>query len=667
MRVFNSHEELGEELKKAYPEQYRKINTKQLGLEYAKKNPEAVRIKGFTEAWQTQDVDFDQLKENILPSVGNLFVETGEGLYDVAKQVADPNQSFLANVARIGAGGIDVLGRKMGADIDLASPQSEEMASLIGGEISQSLTPAGISRDPAGALANLAGAVSLPLRGTALAARGAKLGKAASGLSKVADKAESLDPTVALYRGAKYVPRKVKEWAGSIRRPDKGLASEYVDETLGYSTSAGPVAIAALREIANEGKGDLVRSWRNQERTGLYTKAFDEIKKSTQSVNKQGEIAYKRAMNELDPLMSQNYGNLDRLKANIVNRLKEDFGDGIRITRDRTESIAGGRSAGSKLTEVEDVRIVVNIDDASGVLPEFRGILKQDLEDVLNWQPGKTGKEINDWRKQLDKKIQQMDGPADFRGERTPSAAAFNVRTTLRKAIQDDIKDTYGQPYIDAMAEYERIAELKRNLQNTFSITGTTFDKVKREQIVAELYNAYNQNPRQHIRPELLKELEDLSGNPNIRAMTLGGLFNPFVSKGLAQRAEISKYLRGLAAISAAGITGDVLTGALTYVATFPLQLIYNPRAASEIVLRASRGKPPGLRNKISQSYDTMAFWYKSLPDEVKSFIQQLPPNTPMNRALERVATQYDLDVADVQADEQSPEGSFLKTLSKAR
>ena len=666
MKVFNSHEELGEELKKAYPEQYRKINTKQLGLEYAKKNPEAVRIKGFTEAWQTQDVDFDQLKENILPSVGNLIVETGEGLYDVAKQVADPNQSFLANVARIGAGGIDVLGRKMGADIDLASPQSEEMASLIGGEISQSLTPAGISKDPAGALANLAGAVSLPLRGTALAARGAKLGKAASVLSKVADKAESLDPTVALYRAAKYPLRKAKEYAGSIRRPDKGLASEYVDETLGYSTSAGPVAIAALREIANEGKGDLVRSWRNQERTGLYTKAFDEIKKSTESVNKQGEIAYKRAMNELDPLMSQNYGLLEKLKSRIVADLQEKFGDGIQITTNRTKRFVEGQ-AGSKLGEVEDVAIKVNIDDASGVLPEFRGVIAKELEEVLNWQPGKTGKEINDWRKQLDKKIQQMDGPADFRGERSPSAAAFNVRTTLRKAIQDDIKETYGQPYIDAMAEYERIAELKRNLQNTFSITGTTFDKVKREQIVAELYNAYNQNPRQHIRPELLKELEDLSGNPNIRAMTLGGLFNPFVSKGLAQRAEISKYLRGLAAISAAGITGDVLTGALTYVATFPLQLIYNPRAASEIVLRASKGKPPGLRNKISQSYDTMAFWYKSLPDEVKSFIQQLPPNTPMNRALERVATQYDLDVADVQADEQSPEGSFLKTLSKAR
>lgn len=666
MKVFNSYEELGEELKKAYPEPYGKMNTKQLGLEYAKKNPEVVRIKGFTEAWQTQDVDFDRLKENILPSGLNLVKETGEGLFDIAKQVADPNQSFLANVARIGAGGIDVLGRKMGADIDLASPQSEEMASLIGEEISQSLTPEGISRDPAGALANLAGAASLPLRGTALAARGAGLGKAASGLSKVADKAEYLDPTVSIYRGLKYGPGRAKEWAGSIRRPDKGLASEYVDETLGYSTSAGPVAIAALREITNEGKGDLVRQWRNQERTGLYTKAFDELEKSTKSVNKQGEIAYKRAMNELDPLMRQNYGNLDGLKGNLVARLEENFGDGIRITEERTKRFIEGKYA-DKLGEAEDVAIKVSINDASGVLPEFRSLLADDIAEVLNWKPGTTGKEINDWRKQLDKKIQQMDGPVDFRGDRSPSAAAFNVRTTLRKAVQDDIKDTYGQPYIDAMAEYERISNLKRNLQNTFSITGTKFDKVKQEQIVAELYNAYNQNPRQHIRPELLKELEDLSGNTNIRAMTLGGLFNPFVSKGLAQRAEISKYVRGLAAISAAGITGDVLTGALTYVATFPLQLIYNPRAASEIVLRASRGKPPGLRNKISQSYDTIAFWYKSLPDEVKSFIQQLPPNTPMNRALERVATQYDLDVADVQADEQSPEGSFLKTLSKAR
>lgn len=62
------------------------------------------------------------------------------------------------------------------------------------------------------------------------------------------------------------------------------------------------------------------------------------------------------------------------------------------------------------------------------------------------------------------------------------------------------------------MADYRKVAELQRDMYNTFKITGSSVDKARREAVLAELANTYNPNARQALRPDLLREFEELSG-----------------------------------------------------------------------------------------------------------------------------------------------------------
>lgn len=687
MKTFNDYEELGKALKQANPQKFGAYgDDKMLGYRYARKNPDRVRVKGFVEAYQTQDFDIGEIASNLLPSAGQLALDTGEGLVDIVGQVFESPPSVIKSLANLAGGGADVLGRKVGLDLDLGTQEAEDMASLIGDEIAQSMTPARINKDPATALSNAALALSGPLRGAALGARGAsalskssKLGKVASGLGKAADYADMADPINVggslASKGLSKAAQPVKNFYRNIRRGDDiSPAKEYAAATIGFFTSQGGPATEELIEIAKQGRVDDVRKWRNMERGELYDAAFKELKSVSAQISEKSSQAYTKAMASLRPLMEKDYSQMDQLKSSVIQSLKDEFGDGIKITPVTRK--ANFKKNVTDFAEFPQEKTVysgytVSFGDGSGVLPEYRSQISKEIEEVLNWG-NKSGTDIHDWRKALDKNISRMPGPKDFRGDATPSAAAFKARTTLRSTLSDNLRNTYDKipgaegAYSKAMADYEKIAKLQRDASNFLGVSGTAFDDVRKETIIAELANTYNPNARQSQRPKLLKDLEQVSGNKNLRLMTIGGAFNPLVSKGLAQRSEFASGLNTAAKFAAGGflLQGEPVTAALTYLASVPLSLMYNPRTASELVLYAARKKDPG---KYRKSIGKMTELYSSLPKEMQDFIKQLPPNTPLQRGLERLASEYGLQLTDVNAEEGTKgQRRLLKTLGSA-
>ena len=684
MKVFNDYEELGRALKQARPEKFNQYrDNKILGLRYARNNPDKVRVKGLVEAYETQDFDPKEIALNLLPSAAELAVDTVEGGADIIGQFFESPPSVIKSLANLAGGGADVLGRKVGLDLDLGTQEAEDMASLMGSEITQSLTPARINKDPATALANVGMALASPLRGAALGARGASalsksgnLGKAADTLRKAADYAERTDPINLVGRIPSYVGRKAKDKivAKKASRKDRSLTDEYIDEFFGFPASVGGRATQELRSLSEAGKENLVRKWRNMERGELFDKSFQELKSTAASLRDKSQKAYTKAMGTLSVPMRQVYPKMDQLKGNITRNLEEEFGSGINIIK---KELKGQYKEGDtwKYLPVgqSKTKYTVSFNDGSGVLPEYRSQISKEIEEALNWG-NKSGLDIHDWRRRLDKNISRMPGPTDFRGDTTPSAAAFKARTLLRKTISNDLKNTYDNipdaqgrknRYSKAMKNYEKISKLQRDASNFLGLTGTSFDDINKESIIAELANTYNPNPRQSQRPKLLEKLEKVTGNENLRPMTIGGLYNPFVSKGLAQRSEYAGFLRaiGMGALGG-GVIADAPGAIIGAIAALPLQALYNPRINSEVVLRITA---PKQRGKVRKSFDSIRGFYKSLPEEMKEFVRELPPNTPLQRGLERLANEYDLQLTDVNAEEGTKgQRRLLKTLGSA-
>ena len=151
-------------------------------------------------------------------------------------------------------------------------------------------------------------------------------------------------------------------------------------------------------------------------------------------------------------------------------------------------------------------------------------------------------------------------------------------------------------------------------------------------------------------------------------AMTLGTLFQPFVSKGLAQRSELANIISMTGTALTGVATGDPVTTAVVFGLTqIPQQILYNPRMASEMIVRLSKGKEPGFRSKMAGAVDAMAKNYDKLPQPAKDFLKTLPPNTPMIVALERLANEAGYDITDISAAEGTQENKrLLRSLSRA-
>ena len=318
----------------------------------------------------------------------------------------------------------------------------------------------------------------------------------------------------------------------------------------------------------------------------------------------------------------------------------------------------------------------VTFGDDSGIDTSFRQAIAKDIEEVLNWKPETTGQQIHDWRRKLDQKISRMPSPTDGRGSPSTTQQAFAVRSLLRRTIADNVEKAYGEEYTQAMRDYRKVIEMQEDLHNTFKLTGTRIDDATRETILAELGNTYNPNMRQALRPQLLREFEEMSGNKNILAMVHGGLFGPFVSKGLAQRAELAQTVSILGGVMTGVATGDPFMGGLVIgLMQIPQQMLYNPRMASELLVSLSREKrTPGLRAAANRMVAQAAQELKSLPAPAQSFLKTLDPKTPLKIALERLAEEQGFDLTDpyaamesLQTEAEVPgQGKFLAQLGKA-
>ena len=688
MRRYSSPEELGRELQAKFP-QYEGRDAAELGRKYAAKRPDLVRIEA-TAAPELRpaaemgytDIDVGETISNLPLDLLDVTVETGKGLYDIAEQAlrTPVSEGVLASLGRLGAGGIDVLAEKAGVEgVDLASPESEAAARQMGTEFTKSLSPENIEKRPAQALANALSVIPARglLTGLSGAAKAAKAPRTAQALQTARKAVDYIDPTTTAYtatkKGAGAVKRRAEDFVGSVRqRGDRKLKEEYAEAALGFSTSVGEAAVRELRDLSNA-RGERwinrFRAWRGMPREEAFNKAFGEIRKATGEINKRASDSYDAAINKLSDVMSKPFRTaavegdaLATLKQQVIDSITSNV-EGAAIRDVRT---VGYTPSGARGGEV--VKYKVSFGDASGIDDKMRSVIASDIEEILNWNPNITGKQIHDWRRNLDQKISKMDSPTMPDGSPAPGQRAFGGRTRLRKTLADNIENAYGDRYKEAMRDYRRITEVKERLHNSFKITGTSLDKSKRETIIAELSNTYNPNARQGFRPDLLREFEELSGNEHIMAMTLGTLFQPFVSKGLAQRSELANIISMTGTALTGVATGDPVTTAVVFGLTqIPQQILYNPRMASEMIVRLSKGKEPGFRSKMAGAVDAMAKNYDKLPQPAKDFLKTLPPNTPMKVALERLANEAGYDITDISAAEGTQENKrLLRSLSRA-
>ena len=620
-------------------------------------------------------------------------------MYDIAEQALTTpvSEGVLASLGRLGAGGIDVLAEKAGVEgVDLASPESEAAARQMGTEFTKSLSPENIEKRPAQALANALSVIPARglLTGLSGAAKAAKAPRTAQALQTARKAVDYIDPTTTAYtaakKGAGAVKRKAGDFVHSVRqRGDRKLKEEYAEAALGFSTSVGEAAVRELRDLSNA-RGERwinrFRAWRGMPRDDAFAKAFNEFGSAVRKVKDKAQNAYAIAEDRLGPILRKplNEAQPEALE-NLQGQLRtiiEEYQGAVRFERPAAKAskapVGGGWDTDPTALSGADYTIpstqgrgkyVVDFTDAE-VIPTAAGNLKEkiatEFERFLNMDPNEvTGLDIHKLRKDLDRTIDNMPGGG---GADDIYRGPFRVRTDLRSALSDALETTYGAEYRAAMADYRKVAEMQRDMYNTFKVTGSGVDRKRREAVLAELANAFNPNARQALRPSLLREFEELSGNQNIMAMTLGTLFQPFVSKGLAQRSELANIISMTGTALTGVATGDPVTTAVVFGLTqIPQQILYNPRMASEMIVRLSKGKEPGFRSKMAGAVDAMAKNYDKLPQPAKDFLKTLPPNTPMKVALERLANEAGYDITDISAAEGTQENKrLLRSLSRA-
>lgn len=700
-------EQLGRELQAKFP-QYKGRDAAELGRKYQAKRPDLVKFvleetAPSQKEMEYTDIDPGELLSNLPGDIAQVTGETVEGLYDIAGQALTTpiSEGVIASLARLGAGGVDVLAEKAGIEgVDIGSPQSEAAARQMGTQFAESFDPENLEKRPAQAVSNALSIIPTRgiLTGLGQAAKAGKMPRAASALSKVRKGVDAIDPTTMAYTGAKSVvggaARKGQDFIDSVRqRGDKKLKEEYAEAALGFSTSTGEAAVRELRDLSNTRGEQWInrfRSWRGMPREEAFAKAFDEFSDAVRQVKEKAQQSYSIAEDRLGPVLRRPLeevkpGSVEEMQGALIGVIEEYGGSYNVLPSSYKRELVGLQETKSPIFsrgrdlppaqqpvygEVVDKpsRFEVSFEGAE-VIPgatNLKGILAKEFEDFLNLDPTEvTGMEIHKLRKNLDKTINNMPGGGD------PSdiyKGPFRVRTELREALSNALETTYGEQYRTAMADYRKVAELQRDMYNTFKITGSSVDKARREAVLAELANTYNPNARQALRPDLLREFEELSGNENILAMTLGTLFQPFVSKGLAQRSELANIISMTGTALTGAMTGDPITTAVVFgLSQLPQQVLYNPRMASEMIVRLSKGKKPGYRSKVAGAVDAMAKTYDKLPPTAQRFIKSLPPNTPMKVALERLANETGFDITDVSAEEGTQENQrLLKSLSRA-
>lgn len=671
-----------------------------------------------------RDIDPGKMAWAAIPSFTGQVGEAAEGLLDIGKQVftTPPEEGVLASLGKLGAAGSEVfleeatpetreflrrMGQGQAAYMPWDLPAEErpddepsswekerpvwkQAAREMKAGFKKSLEPAEVESDPFRAVANLSSILPARglLKGLARGATATKMPGVARGLEKARRAVDWVDPTTAGIAALTQIPawgtRKMRQFWDRVRQkplrgPGKGLIEEYGESAVSFSTSRD-YAVPELRELASvrgEGWVDRFRTFRNLPREELYPLMLEEVVQATRSLRDKSQKSYKAGMAKLTDKLGQSFNAatedgaaLERLKQGVIDSIEERAGAG---SIQRIEGIGYTQSGARGGTTV---KYKVTFGDDSGIDTSFRQAIAKDIEEVLNWKPETTGQQIHDWRRKLDQKISRMPSPTDGRGSPSTTQQAFAVRSLLRRTIADNVEKAYGEEYTQAMRNYRKVIEMQEDLHNTFKLTGTRIDDATRETILAELGNTYNPNMRQALRPQLLREFEEMSGNKNILAMVHGGLFGPFVSKGLAQRAELAQTVSILGGVMTGVATGDPFMGGLVIgLMQIPQQMLYNPRMASELLVSLSREKrTPGLRAAANRMVAQAAQELKSLPAPAQSFLKTLDPKTPLKIALERLAEEQGFDLTDpyaamesLQTEAEVPgQGKFLAQLGKA-
>ena len=484
------------------------------------------------------------------------------------------------------------------------------------------------------------------------------------------------------YPAIKRVAEPVKKFVDRATTKGRKFMGERAEDIAGFTTSVGPHAIRRLKERSAESPQfrDQVREWRQLPQDELYSGLYETFNNAVREVRKKSQNAYELAEDRLKPILSKPLSEAQpRALEDLQGELRtiiEQFQGVVRFESPKTKVVKGpargGFDADPTTLRGEDYatpyaqpggRYVVDFTDAE-IIPTATGDLKQkiakEFERFLNMDSDEiTGLDIHKLRKNLDKTIDNMQGGG---GADDIYRGPFRVRTELRSALSNALETTYGEQYTAAMADYRAYAEMQRQMYNTFKLTGTDVDKKSMETILAELVNTYNPNARQGLRPNLIQEFSNMAEMPELEASLLGAVFNPSISKGLAQRSIQAELLQATTPLMVGGAlgygTGSALAGVGAAAGGFAAQqLLYSPRLFSEALLTfydlpslPSTQKVAQLTKRLTSNPKANAILREGLP---------------LGVTLERIKNEAGVDAYDILATEEEKNPKLLQSLSK--
>lgn len=507
------------------------------------------------------------------------------------------------------------------------------------------------------------------------------------------------------YPAIKRVAEPVKKFVDRATTKGRKFMGERAEDIAGFTTSVGPHAIRRLKERSAESPQfrDQVREWRQLPQDELYSGLYETFNTALRKVREKSQTAYKLAEQDLGPVLRKPLeevkpGSVEEMQGALVGII-EEYGGTYKVEpptykrvivgqREGPSPIFGGprkpedwpagqrrgesgRFAGKFPPAQERVygevvdkpsRFEVSFENA-GAVPEgtnLKGDIAREFERFLNLDLSTaTGMDIHRLRKALDKEIQHMPGGG---GSDDVYRGPFRVRTELRSALSNALETTYGEQYTAAMADYRAYAEMQRQMYNTFKLTGTDVDKKVMETILGELANTYNPNARQGLRPNIIQEFSDMAEMPELEASLLGAVFNPSISKGLAQRSIQAEFLQATAPLMVGGAlgygTGSALAGVGAAAGGFAAQqLLYSPRLFSEALLTFYDLPSLPSTQKVTQLTKRLT----SNPKANAILRERLP----LGVTLERIKNEAGVDAYDILATEEEKNPKLLQSLSK--
>jgi len=499
------------------------------------------------------------------------------------------------------------------------------------------------------------------------------------------------------YPLAKRGVEPVKKFVDRATTRGRKFMGERAEDIAGFTTSVGPHAIRRIKERSAESPEfrNQVREWRQLPQDELYSRLYKTFNSAMRKVKDKARESYTLTEEALGPILRK---PLEEVKPQSVAEMKGqlltiiDEYKGVvekrpaTMKREQTGFREGKSPIFAGTREVKDWpggegrelppaqhpvfgEVVdkpsfyeVSFEDAE-IIPnatELKGPIAREFERFLNLDDqAVTGMDIHRLRQQLDKTINNMSGGG---GPDDISKGAFKVRTDLRSALANTLETTYGDEYRNAMADYRKVSEMQRQMYDTFRLTGTDIDKKNMETILAELVNTYNPNARQGLRPGVIQEFSEMAEMPELEASLLGAVFNPSISKGLAQRSIQAEFLQATAPLMVGGAlgygTGSALAGAGAAAGGFAAQqLLYSPRLFSEALMTfydlPSLPSIPKATNLIKRI---------NVNPRASKILRE---NLPLAVTLERIKNEAGIDAESILAEEEEDKPTMLKSLGK--